>query len=356
MGHGPHRHNRIVLTWLLLAVVTASALSVGLCAVLLPDRAPSLLQTAPEVSEVPVSIQEYAGSRQVTVIPTMSKSRPLVGYASGIVTENQSDGGLVSGRMAYQVNGRSIVALNTATPLYRDLHEGDSGSDVLALNDELDRLGYASSAGSEVFSWHTRQGWRQLMIDQGNESDGSLLLEDVLWIPSASIVVSQWAAAAGTMVSAGEQIGMMPGTITRMDIKGGQASDRDLTLSVFGQATVLPAGATGVDDTAFCRSVEATDDFQALLAQSADANLSEGVDATVSLTEPVTALRVPAAAVLGLGDGESSGCVVSSGRTVPVEIVGAELGASLVVPSDGTDPASIDTVTLGSAIAGMSCS
>ena len=40
-----------------------------------------------------------------------------------------------------KVNGVSVVALATATPMYRDLATGDKGDDVLALNNELARLG-----------------------------------------------------------------------------------------------------------------------------------------------------------------------------------------------------------------------
>ncbi|HJE21687.1 MAG TPA: hypothetical protein K8V31_05430, partial [Bifidobacterium pullorum] len=85
-------------------------------------------------------------------------------------------------------------------------------------------------------------------------------------------------------------------------------------------------------------------------------DLSAGLDASLTLVTPITALRVPAAAVVGADDGVNGCIVAEDGRTVPVAIVGAELGASLVQPSDGTDAASIDTVRIGPAIAGASCS
>ena len=91
---------------------------------------------------VPASVQEYAGTQQVTVVPTISSDRDLFGNASGLVTADWSGNGLTSGKGAYQVNDRTVVALNTATPLYRDLKTGDTGGDVLALNNELNLLGY----------------------------------------------------------------------------------------------------------------------------------------------------------------------------------------------------------------------
>lgn len=90
---------------------------------------------------VPASVQEYAGTQQVTVVPTISSDRNLFGNASGLVTADWSGNGLTSGKGAYQVNDRTVVALNTATPLYRDLKTGDTGGDALALNNELNLLG-----------------------------------------------------------------------------------------------------------------------------------------------------------------------------------------------------------------------
>ena len=127
---------------------------------------------------------------------------------------------------------------------------------------------------------------------------------------------------------------------------------------MYGQSITLPANATGVDDAAFCAQVTATPEFQQMLQGSVNGtiDLSAGLDASLTLVTPITALRVPAAAVIGAGDG-INGCIVAQdGQTIPVAIVGAELGASLVQPADGTDAASIGTVKIGPAIAGAPCS
>lgn len=117
---------------------------------------------------VPASVQEYAGTQQVTVVPTISSDRDLFGNASGLVTADWSGNGLTSGKGAYQVNDRTVVALNTATPLYRDLKTGDIGGDVLALNNKLSLLGYNSVPGSDTYWRATSDGWKQLMADNGN--------------------------------------------------------------------------------------------------------------------------------------------------------------------------------------------
>lgn len=157
------RSRRSGLTWTLLAVVLSVCLAVGACALWLPDRSPQLLSAAREVTSAPASVQDYSGSQQVTLVPTVSADRELIGNATGTVTDDWSADGLASGRRAYRVDDRSIVALNTATPLYRDLQTGDKGDDVLALNNELNRLGYNSVPDSNTYWWATSDGWRQLL-------------------------------------------------------------------------------------------------------------------------------------------------------------------------------------------------
>ncbi len=128
-GMGRKRSKCPAVTWTLLAAVTASCIAVGSCALWLPDRTLTLLSSAGERTAAPASVREYAGTQQVTVVPTISSDRDLSGNASGMVTADWSGNGLTSGKGAYQVNDRTVVALNTATPLYRDLKTGDTGGD-----------------------------------------------------------------------------------------------------------------------------------------------------------------------------------------------------------------------------------
>ena len=255
---------RISVIWLLLAVVVAVSLTVGACALWLPDRAPALLGSAKEITSAPAGVQEYTGATQVTMIPTVSQTRELVGNASGTVTEDMSSQGLTSGKTAMKVNGVSVVALVTATPMYRDLATGDKGDDVLALNNELARLGLPASAKSTTYTWNTSQGVKQLMSAAGNTSDGSLPLTDVLWIPAASVRVGEWAGTVGATVAGGSVVGKVPGSVTKFSIQNGQPSELDRTVTLIGQTATLKAGTTEVDDAEFCARVAATQEFQSL--------------------------------------------------------------------------------------------
>lgn len=341
-------------TWTALAVVTTAAVSVGACALLLPDRSPKLLASASSATSGVASVQQYSGSTQVTLVPTVSAAKSLLGNASGTVTENYTDGELRTGTRAYAVNGTAIIALHTETPMYRDLAEGDKGDDALALNDALNALGYSSSPGVAAYTAYTAAGWKQLMRDNGNDCDGSFQLADMLWIPSDVAAAGDWKATQGAALAAGDEVGSVAGGLTKLSVRGGKAKDNDRAISVFGVSGTLPAGSTDITDAETLAAVEASDDYQAMSAEERAAGLS----ATVTLTEPIDTLRVPAAAVFGISG--SSGCIAANGggkpQVIEVEIVSGELGASLVTFADSDGQlASVTSVALGETLSDLTC-
>lgn len=319
----------ISVTWLLLTIIMTASISIGACAFLLPDRHPTVLASAREITSAPVTTQQYDAKRQITVVPTMSASRKVLINASGTVTADYSDGGLHSGKAALDVDGHPIVALATNTPLYRDLALGDEGGDVYALNAELARLGYNTNADSNQYSTLTHWAIIALFNNLGVRSDGTLPLVNTIWIPQTNVNVAKWEAVKGTIVAAGSPIAEIPGAITSLSVKNGSPSSVDQTITVFGQQGILKAGSTVVDDPEFCSRVTASQEF----AWAQQGDLSQGVDATVTLNQPIEVLRVPAAAVFGVTD--NRGCIVSEGKTLPVTIVGADLGVSLIQLADG---------------------
>ena len=282
-----------VLTWVLLTTATVAALTVGACALWLPDRAPSVLSAPSVVESAPASVQEYSGTQQVNVVPTVSGNRDLLGNASGTVTENWANGELRSGTRAYQVNDRNIVALHTATPLYRDLKVGDRGEDVRSLNDELGRLGYDSVPQSAEYNWNTGNGWRQLMVDVGN-SDGvapedmDMRLSDTMWIPEDVVNVRDWTAVQGSNVQAGAALGMVPGGLVKLAIRNGSPSDKERTLTVFGVAAPLPAGSTEITDAGLLAQIAATEGYQGKTPEERAA----GMDAQLTLNQAIQTLRM----------------------------------------------------------------
>ncbi len=345
----PHRHAGLV--WTAICLIVAVSLSIGLCALFLPDRAPALLQAAPEVTSAPVSSQMYSDSRQVTLLPRRAADRSLLSNTSGMVTGSPAST-LTSGKAAMSVDGRPVIALATSVPVYRNLAVGDSGTDVSALNTELRRLGYAAPAGT-VFTQASKNAWGGLIrAAGGNATD--FKKADVLWIPASSVAVTQWTAVLGGTISEGDKIGVIPGALQRLDIRGGQSFTDERRLSVYGQSITLPAGSSSVSDAGFCAKVAANPQFSSMSEEQAAA----GITATVSLPKPIRVLRVPAGAVFGISG--SHGCIARPGAhssgNVPlrVEIVGGQIGVSLVRMADSSDPMP-SRVALGSSLAHTAC-
>lgn len=346
------RSRATAITWVLLAIMVTAALSVGACALWLPDRAPSILGTAKQAQSAPASVQSYSGQQQVNVVPTISSDRELLGNASGIVTANWTDTQLRSGTRAYQVNDRTVIAIHTQTPLYRDLKTGDKGEDVRSLNNMLNALGYNSVPDSDTFNWNTANGWQQLMNDSGNTSKGELALTDTMWIPEDVVQVSGWTATQGSNVSAGTTLGKVPGGLVKLAIRGGQPSDKERTITVFGVSSPLPAKSTEITDSAVLNKIAQTQEYQSKTPEERVA----GLDAQLSLNEAIQVLRVPAAAVFGVQG--TSGCIAVDGQgtasVIPVEIISGELGASLVKPDSG-EPEQVRTVLIGSRLNDLKC-
>lgn len=354
-GAGRRKEARrgVSLAWVCVLVVAAVCITGGVCAVYLPDRTPELLQKAEEVTSAPVETQDWSESRQVSFLPAFSAERTVTSNSSGMVTADWSGNGLHSGGAAFAVEGRPVIVLATSIPLWRDLHYYDTGEDVRALNNELARLGYPSDNGSATYSWNTGNAWARMLAACGAAApgDGSFALSDTLWVPEDNVTVSGWTATPGTQISAGTPLASIPGRLTRLALNGAATAGIDRTAIIYGQSTTLPAGASTIDDQAFLDAVSATPDWRSQ-DQSA---LAAGVAGRLTTGETLHVLRVPAAAVYGLDETGVSGCIVADDNSVHVNVVGAEMGVSLVSATDGTDIDSIQRVTVGSALGGMTC-
>lgn len=375
---------RIGISWLVLAMLLSSALTAVGCALLLPDREPAILSDAGEVTSVGVSTQQYSASRQVSLTAVSSASQQVTTSATGTVTELLfSSGTLNSGTTVMRVNDSPVIALHTDVPLYRDLNIDDTGADVRSLNRELGRLGrYQGDLESDRYSWYTQVAVQRMFAEANmpGEYDGTTLpLSMLIWMPDQSDVIDDWQARRGGTVTAGMVLGTVPGRLLRFDLKDIAASDQDRSLTIAGVTATLPAGRTSIDDRSVLDQVQRTDQYREQTANSAATGLPSGNDgsdanasghanvvsgnitASLSLERPITVLRVPAGAVFGIEG--ASGCISSGGATIPISIVGSELGVSLVSLADGaaeaendkTNPAFPSTVDIGSSIIGKDC-
>jgi hypothetical protein len=130
---------------------------------------------------------------------------------SGTITWLPAAGQVIrQGQVLYRVdNGTPVYLLYGRVPAWRALSEGLTGADVLQLNHDLVRLGYANSAdisslGWDYFSWETAYALELLQEHLGLTPTGTLPLGQAVFLPSAiritNVTASLGAPAAGVVL------------------------------------------------------------------------------------------------------------------------------------------------------------
>ncbi|RCV55491.1 hypothetical protein DEF23_06640 [Marinitenerispora sediminis] len=313
-----------------------------------PADPPTGLAEADEPTSAPVSVEEFADERTVEVEFEIPEALALeVGFA-GRVTSTRCEVGaeIRSGQVAARIDNTPLVALATSVPLYRDLGRGDRGRDVRALQTALSRLGYEAAADG-TYGWQTAAAVRELQDDAGiREPDGAIDVDRFMWLPTDAVTLESCEAVLGRNVTAGEAFGTVSNQLTAVSVASmpGGAVPGERTMDVLGVSGPMDEDGR-VSDPEFLAELAATSAFQEVTA-SEDA---DPVTAEIRLASPLRTLKVPPAAVFAI-EGRS-GCVESGDDAYPVEIVGSNLGASLI-ELEGDPPAEVD---LGPAITAQSC-
>jgi hypothetical protein len=136
------------------------------------------------------------------------------GGGGGTYTSLPAAGTVVSqGQVLYAVSGTPVVLLYGSTPAYRDLVEGDTGTDVTELNADLVALGCDTAAqlgprsGWDYYSAGTADGVAQLQARLGVAQTGSLDLGAAVFTPSAIEVTGYGSGVVlGGPASAGQVV------------------------------------------------------------------------------------------------------------------------------------------------------
>jgi hypothetical protein len=141
-------------------------------------------------------------SQQTSVPATLgyAGSYSPVNQANGTYTALPAVGEVVSqGQVLYRVDGDPVVLMYGSTPAYRSLAEGASASDVTGpdvaeLNADLVALGYATgsdiSAGSDEFSWWTKQAVEKLQAHLGVTQTGTVAFGEAVFLPTAARITT----------------------------------------------------------------------------------------------------------------------------------------------------------------------
>lgn len=312
------------------AAVAAVAIGAAIAAVVLSPASPQALETPSAITSVPVGSQPFGDSRSVTVDFALGGATTLASPGDGRITSFAcaAAGTITSGDSALSIDGAPILTLATRVPLWRDLVEKDTGDDVRALQQELSRLGEPVTVDG-VLGRETLDALERRFRDLGDraELDG-VAASRILWIPAASVTVDECTAGTGTSVTAGDPLAVLSSGLTSASAElPADLVPGERMLVVDGESFPLGADGAVTDASALSALTSAS------AVREAVAGEATSFTASVELAEPVDIAVVPPSAVVAIEG--AAGCVVADGSPRPVDIVGSQLGQTLVRFDEG---------------------
>ena len=302
---------------------------------------PPSLTTATPPSEVPLTAEQLTDTRSVELSAQLGEERsldsPATGRLSGTTCETGAE--LTSGTTTFEVDGTPIINLHTDVPLWRPLTYGDEGEDVVALQNELRRLGYQAS-DSGRFDWWTWYSWDELVRSLGGTTTtGQLDVTTLLWLPDPATRIGTCPLSLGHTASSGQPLVALPPSLLSASITDVPTDlvpgTRSLTVDGVDIAIDEAGQVSGDGLAALARTTS-------FAAYSADPE-GNSLTGELALASPLTVYPLPPAALVTTG--QDTGCVVASDGTVlPVRIVASRLGRSYVTFTAGqADDAQTDS-------------
>jgi len=333
-----------------LAVVAVCLVALGLiCGVLVaPQPVPSSLALSTGPQTLAVSTEQFTDVRSIRVTPVLTPEISLDVLDAGRVTRDSCTVGapIDSGSSPFAIDNRPVLALATSMPLWRDLGLRSSGDDVLALQAELARLGYAVPLDGK-FGKSTSSAVTAIQKLVGAPAPlGSLPSQSVMWLPSPQVLVGSCDVALGDRVSA-ETLVTVAGSLAQLkvsdDLQGAALGARALQYKGI-EATVDDDGR--VLDPAFLLAIAASAELDFALSDQGSGSLT--LDS--HLVEPIEVVIVPPASLFELA--EDSACIVADGKPRSVHVVSSALGKTMVTFDDEYEPSA---VALDAALSGLTC-
>lgn len=354
-----HRRRRVALAGTVAAVAAAGA-AIAVTAPFGGPPGPGAAGNAAGTSLATIMRQTLESQTPVNGTLGYGGHYGVTAKGSGTITWLPPAGQVIrQGQVLYRVdNGTPVYLLYGRVPAWRTLSEGLTGADVLQLNHDLVRMGYANSAdigslGWDYFSWETAYALELLQEHLGLTQTGTLPLGQAVFLPSAiritNVMASLGAPAAGMVLQ---------GSSTRRVVTIALDAAQQSEVAVGNRVTItLPDGQTtpGVVSSVGSVATGGSSPTITVLVTPTDPRAGASLDqapVTVSITTASApdALVVPVDALLARsGGGYAVEEVTGTGRhyLVPVslglfdnadglvQVTGAGLAAGqhVVVPS-----------------------
>ncbi|HVV24671.1 MAG TPA: peptidoglycan-binding protein [Pseudonocardiaceae bacterium] len=192
-------------------------------------------------SQATATRRDLTAQQQVSGTLGYAGSYSVLGHAHGTITWLPAVGQVITqGKPLYRVNGEPVVLLYGSVPAYRDLSEGDSGSDVEQLNADLAALGYDTDASSDYFGSRARAAVKAWQDDNDLTVDGVLHQSQVTVLPGAIRVTTVQGVLGG---QAGGAVLQATATARQVDVALDATQQSDV--KVGDQVTItLPDNST----------------------------------------------------------------------------------------------------------------
>jgi hypothetical protein len=291
------------------------------------DEPPSPLAQATAGGTVALTWQDYDDARTVSLALTPGPESRLQAPRAGRVTAWACalGGEAQSGQSSLGLDGRPLLNLATALPLWRDLTYGNAGADVAALAQELARLGHWTGDPPEWVNQALIEAFQQAARAVGQTSDdwpyGTIPVDATVWLPQPAVAWDDCQAALGDTVAPGQTLADFARPVAGANIS---PLPQDLapgarTVAVGGQT--LPVDDNGVvsDPAALAQLAAWPAVRQALGPQGTGT-----VTGRYALAQPISVALAPAVAVMAASDG--SACLLGDGQPVAASVVGSQLG------------------------------
>ncbi|WP_199485143.1 peptidoglycan-binding protein [Actinomadura craniellae] len=240
---------------------------------------------------------------------------------------------ITRGRTLYEVDDRPVTLMYGATPAYRALRPGLTGSDVRQLEGNLAALGYDGFTVDDEYTGDTAAAVARWQEDRGLAETGTVEFGSVVFAPGA-IRVDTLHAGQGDPAGPGGKVLTYTGTAKAVTVELDAADRRlarkgaavDIELpggdTVKGRidevSTVIEAGDQGEDPQTKVEVIVVLSGAKAQQASEAYALASVDVSFTAGTRENV--LTVPVAALLALQEGGFGVEVVTGSTTAYVPV------------------------------------
>lgn len=187
-----------------------------------------VVDNAAATSTATVARRDLSSQTQVNATLGYAGSYSVINQTRGVVTALPATGRVVrQGEVLYRVDGSPVVLLYGSTPAYRSLAEGQeasdvTGRDVAELNADLVALGYATHdqipAGSDEFSWQTKDALEKLQAHLGLDQTGKLTLGQAIFLPTEARVTTI-SATLGSPAQPGQPVLTATSTARQVTIR-----------------------------------------------------------------------------------------------------------------------------------------